>query len=1564
MMEQVFCCKKLSVLNIRNSNTGGIVSSSQSGNAMYRTCRQILAILLVAFSFGTTAYSASLVLADKPIYAGGNIPPLVMIDLSKDHQLYFKAYNDYSDLNGDGALETTYEKSISYYGYFDSSKCYSYSTSNHRFEPFGIADSEKFCVDTNAGKWSGNFLNWASMSRMDAIRKLLYGGMRSTDGSGGASAVTVLERSYQPTDAHSWVKYYNNVTDLPKLTPMTAAEAANGISLCNVTTGSTTGNDQYSQTNTKPPLIRVVRGDYALWASNERWQCTWSAEHNASNANNSAISGLASASSSPAQGTNGFGTGSNGSTGTSQGEYVARVQVCVPTLLGNEKCQQYQDLTYKPIGLLQTYGEKGLMKFGLLTGSHTKNISGGVLRRNVTDFAREINLTDGTFKPSSATNNDGKGIVYNLNRMRIYGYNYDSGDYLTNNINSEACNYQMTGLVLTGGGTGQGQAAPQGNCSSWGNPIAEIFLESIRYFAGLQPTPAFNYTVGTTKDDRLGLTNEAWVDPLTAANYCSPLNALIFNPAVSSYDGDQMSLTDFVGTASTTSVVSLTNAIGVDEGVSSGSSWFVGSNGTLDDGTCTAKALTGLGAAVGICPEAPTQKGTYLIAGAAYFAKTNRIRTTDAVGLAVPAADTKSLKVTTYGIQLASNTPSITVDVNGKSVKIIPAYRLNAGGTGIFASGTIVDFKVIQKTATMGKFYVNWEDSNQGGDFDQDVWGILSYTINTGVTPNTISITTDIVAGASANAQGFGYVLSGTTRDGAHFHSGAYNFSYADPITTVLGCTNCNIADAATTVTYEVTGARGGELKDPLWYAAKWGGFVEAPGGNNKPDQNSEWDSKNALGVSRDDNLPADGVPDNYFFVSNPTLLEAALERAFISILSTSSASSVATNSTSLNTGARIYQAKFNANTWSGQVLAYPISNAGVISSVKDWDAGEKIATITPDNRIILTYDNTTAVAAGIPFRWSSTFPYKNTLKLGADNDARAEQRLNWLRGDRSLEGSASTQLRTRFSVLGDIVNSNPQFVGKPNGGYADADYAAFVNARANRTPMLYVGANDGMVHGFSALDGMEKLAFIPSTVVPNLAKLTTQAYAHEYYIDATPVTGDAKINSSTWKTFLVGGLGKGGQGIYALDITNPGTVNSDGSTSTDAFAETNASSIVQWEFTDKNDADLGFTFGRPTITKMANGRWAAIFGNGYNNSDADGSASTTGNAVLYIVFLDRAAGSKAWVAGTDYIKIDTRTGSVGTPNGLATPSVIDVDGDGIADYIYAGDLRGNMWKFDVSSTATTGWKSAFGTVILPLPLYTAKDASATPKAQSITSAPDIVRNPDGGYMVLFGTGMYLQSSDASNLDTQSFYGIWDESGAITPVVNRSNLVAQTIDREFAVTAQNVTLNYRITSDNPVPYAATQRGWYMDLKLPSPATAKGERVVYDPAVRDGRVIFTTVIPSVNTCEVGGTSWLMELDAVTGRRLAVSPLDVNQDGFIDSRDFQLLAAGGTTYGAVSGRNNPGIGITPAPTVIEGDITSGKGLTENKIFSGSSGSTESVLESKSGSSGRLSWREIMR
>ncbi len=700
--------------------------------------------------------------------------------------------------------------------------------------------------------------------------------------------------------------------------------------------------------------------------------------------------------------------------------------------------------------------------------------------------------------------------------------------------------------------------------------------------------------------------------------------------------------------------------------------------------------------------------------------------------------------------------------------------------------------------------------------------------------------------------------------------------------------------------------------------------------------------------------IAAAGGTSTAYLADDYASLKDAFDAIFTDILNkTGSAASAATSSTSLVSGSKVFQARFNSGDWSGQLLSFDIDLSGTIGSIPNWDAGDVLDTQLPSSRTILTISRDSK--DGIPFRWSELSALTDTTQADYLNkdasgtvDGLGSQRVDFLRG------SDVSGFRTRSSKLGDIVHSTPFFVGAPKAGFLDSSYAIFASANAGRTSMVYVGANDGMLHGLDAETGEERIAYVPGPVYKNLSRLTDPNYGqstlpHRYYVDGSPMVADAKIGGN-WKTVLAGGLNGGGQGYYALDVTDPSS-----------FSESNAASLVLWEFTDENDPDLGYTYNQPTfnfmthqsaqIAKMNNGKWALIVGNGYNNSEADGHASTTGHAVLFVLFLEGGLDGD-WVDAGDYIKIDTGVGTASTPNGLATPTPVDIDGDDDIDLVYAGDLEGNLWKFDLTDANPSNWTKG--------KLFTAKDASN--KSQPITTAPMVVPHPQGGYMVGFGTGKYLEQADLTSTSVQTLYGIWDSEpgGSVDTVTSRSKLVEQTVLTVTTVSGDE----FRLTSNNSVEYSrsssgsvspSSKRGWFMDLPT------SGERVAFNPIARDQRFVFVTLIPdSSDPCAAGGSGWLMELDYLTGSRLSQAPFDVNGDLKINDADriaYDENGDGADENLPPSGMKMDAIPTTPAP--IDKDKQ-----TELKLISQSSGNLTTVLESKApGSRGRLSWRQIL-
>jgi type IV pilus assembly protein PilY1 len=677
-----------------------------------------------------------------------------------------------------------------------------------------------------------------------------------------------------------------------------------------------------------------------------------------------------------------------------------------------------------------------------------------------------------------------------------------------------------------------------------------------------------------------------------------------------------------------------------------------------------------------------------------------------------------------------------------------------------------------------------------------------------------------------------------------------------------------------------------------------------------------------------------------FFSAEKPEELNAAFNAIVTSVQdATPSSAALSANSTSIQTGTLVYQAKFDSKDWSGTLLALPVQGDGSIGSVQ-WDAAKLVPAHAARN--ILSHRGGAGTGRGISFSsctGAANAGIKAVLDLNAAgvDDGQCANRLNWLRGQ------SITGYRTRptvggiYIVMGDIINSDPAFVHTENYGYSNlpsgtpgqSTYASFVTGKTtntNRPPMIYVGANDGMLHAIradtgSSTSGQEQFAYVPLGVQINLSKLTDPNYIHTYFVDGAPSSGDAYLNSA-WKTVLLGGLNAGGKTIYALDITNPLTF---------------GANQVMWEYT---DADMGKTYSQPQIARLNNGDWAAIFGNGYNSPNE--------HPYLYIVNLETGVLIKKISAGT-LCSIPPCS------NGLSTPYLHDENNDKIIDAVYAGDLQGNMWKFDLSDSSTGDWEVDFS----GSPLFTARNGSGG--VQPITSQPKVGTHPTSGYMVYFGTGRYLTNdlsdNDLTNTSIQTFYGVWDDGSNAVTTTDRSELLAQTITFQGQVQktdpdGNTVTNDVRTTSPNAIDWA-TQKGWYLDLLEPS-GTPRGERVVSTSLIKSDRVIFVTLIPNTDPCTPGGESWLMEISTLTGGALSESVFDLNNDDLFDTSDL-------VNSSVVSGvKSTVGISKTPVWLDKNNEIAF-------KELSGTSGGIATIKNKGAGggggSVGRVYWMQIL-
>lgn len=448
---------------------------------------------------------------------------------------------------------------------------------------------------------------------------------------------------------------------------------------------------------------------------------------------------------------------------------------------------------------------------------------------------------------------------------------------------------------------------------------------------------------------------------------------------------------------------------------------------------------------------------------------------------------------------------------------------------------------------------------------------------------------------------------------------------------------------------------------------------------------------------------------------------------------------------------------------------------------------------------------------------------------------------VNFLLGQQGLENRSNNTadkriFRYREATLGDITESQPAFIAKPIFKYTDAGYNAFKTSQASRDGVIYVGANDGMLHAFQASSGLELWAFVPTPVIPNMWKLADENYAtnHVNFVNGDPIIGEVCVSACTstsaiWKTVLVGGLSGGGRGYYALDITVPN------------------SPTLLWEYTSANNSNLGYTFGAPVITKLSDGTWVTLLTSGYNNgskgNDGVTDNSPTGDGQGRLFVLDFTASSSKTALKT----FNTGDGSATTPSGLAPIAAFadDAGTNSLTTYVYGGDLKGNLWRFDINATS--------GAAPFKLATLVGPDG-VTP--QSITTAPQLgVINKQR--VIFVGTGKYLELADLSNTETQTIYAIKDANLSIPLGNPRPSLVPQII---------SVAGSSRSVSTTATVDFSTGLGWRVDLP------DVGERVNIDPLLSNGGLLIPTIVPSTTSCSPGGYGWFNYFNYKTGGAL--------------------------------------------------------------------------------------------
>lgn len=587
-----------------------------------------------------------------------------------------------------------------------------------------------------------------------------------------------------------------------------------------------------------------------------------------------------------------------------------------------------------------------------------------------------------------------------------------------------------------------------------------------------------------------------------------------------------------------------------------------------------------------------------------------------------------------------------------------------------------------------------------------------------------------------------------------------------------------------------------------------------------------------------------------YFSAKDPTTLANSLASSLNAIEADSgSGAAAATSNLQPSTGDQaIYIANYRTVHWDGDVSAYSVNlSDGKISSKADWEASTLLAAMikapgNADARTIYTADGTTRTlfkegpggltTAQLAYFINSKLSQYVDWSAGRKSTATSALMVNYLRGHYMYENQDGNEdnnrlYRDRQKVLGDIIHSQPIYVKAPPHDFKDDGYFGFKSSNKDRAATLYVAANDGMLHAFDASTGEERWAYVPPMVIPDMWRLADKTYSlnHRYFLDGPITISDAKVGGS-WKTILIGALGKGGRGFYALDITDP------------------LDPKPLWNFTAEHNHNVGYSYGTPFITKLndESKKWVAVLTSGYNNVP-EGGNYTKADGKGYVFVVDLATGS---LIGDP---ISTGEGSVSSPSGLARINVeveeFSIDNTAVA--AYGGDLYGNMWKFDLATRSV-------------------RKVASLGSTKPITAGPEI-GDIDGKKVIFFGTGRYLGEDDLSksaSADTQSIYGIRDDG--TTTVSGTSDLVQQ------SVTGDGTTRNISTTTVD----WKSKFGWFVNLP------DAGERVAIEPQLYFGTLVVASIVPQATECEPGGSSWLYQIDYRTGGNvISTKPAGVAQ-----------------------------------------------------------------------------------
>jgi len=754
-------------------------------------------------------------------------------------------------------------------------------------------------------------------------------------------------------------------------------------------------------------------------------------------------------------------------------------------------------------------------------------------------------------------------------------------------------------------------------------------------------------------------------------------------------------------------------------------------------------------------------------------------------------------------------------------------------------------------------------------NYDGDLYGSSLTTGSPSVAPSD-DTTINVVTATSkvGTMEGINNLSSTKRSNGTYYIAGLAYYIHTNDIRS-------DLTDSQTVSTYwlDVLEYQTYVAKNQYWLATKYGGFTVPSGysyatNTTAPATNTWHTSTDYVGTN---GASTNLRPDNYYTADRADTMKSGLTAAFSKIVSEaaaatstalSSPSAVQTSSGNIN-----YAANYNPSDWTGYVKAQTVTYdaSGNPNYTDVWNAQTLLDSLTYTSRLIVTCCTSTGTA--LPFQatslssatLSSRTYYTSFASVPGVSSASqsAANYVAYLHGDRTKEVANGGAYRTRTHLLGDIVDSGVVAVGVPAAGYADQynpAYSTFKNTYASRKTVAYVGANDGMLHAFDGSStgttaGQELFAYIPSFVygtastasTTGISSLGNPSFTHHYFVDATPVARDVDFyrtdsptaTTNDWHTILVGGLGKGGKGYYAIDITNPTTWTT----------ETAVAGKVLWEFTNSH---MGYSYGSPLIIKTAKYGWVVVLASGYNNDDGK----------AYFFFLNPRTGALLETVATS-------TGTTAAPLNMAhITAFIPSSANFQADAIYGGDLQGNIWRLDLTGTS--------GSYSVPTKIASLTNSSGT--AEPVTTRPLVEADTDTSRRyVLVGTGRLLADSDISSTSQQTFYAIRDGSNTYGSFYTSSTLPS---GATFPVTrTQLQTVSSLLTGMSSTSSSSTVMGYYYDLTTDS-STGIASRISIQPSFNAGVVAFATTLPSGSACSPSGTSTIYALSMTSGKSVLV------------------------------------------------------------------------------------------